>query len=52
MKYKVLLEIANTCENCPINTKCVEKECVLFRIEKLILKDMKNGEKRIIRSNR
>lgn len=37
MKDKILLEIFNHCETCPIKEKCVEYECVLFRIEQLIL---------------
>lgn len=33
---KILTEITNYCENCPLREKCIEKECVLFRIEKIV----------------
>lgn len=39
MKDKVMLEIANFCECCP------EKECVLFRIEQILLKQRKKKKK-------
>ena len=35
----ILLEIVNYCEKCPIHDKCIEEECVLFRIEIIILND-------------
>lgn len=38
---KILLEISNYCETCPIHESCIENECPLFRIEQLILKIMK-----------
>lgn len=44
-KKKILLEISKYCENCPINNKCVEEECVLFRIEKLILEEINKNKK-------
>lgn len=53
MKNKILLEIANFCEGCGSNCCCPEEECVLFRIEKIILdkkgekKDDKNTKSRI-----
>ena len=40
MDNKILLEIANFCETCPSHESCPEEECVLYRIEKIIL----NGE--------
>lgn len=36
MKYKIMLEIAKYCEICPLREKCIELECVLYRIEKII----------------
>ena len=35
MKDKVMLEIVNFCECCP------EKECVLFRIEQIVIRRKK-----------
>lgn len=42
MKNKILLEITKFCENCGSNCCCPEEECVLFRIEKIIVKQQKN----------
>lgn len=42
MEEKILLEITNYCESCPCHEKCVEQECVLFRIEKLIEEETKD----------
>lgn len=39
MKEQILNEITNTCENCKSKDKCKEDECVLFRIEQIILKE-------------
>ena len=36
MSDEIKLEIANQCEEYPINDKCVEEQCVLFRIEQII----------------
>lgn len=36
MSDEIKLEIANQCGECPINDKCVEEQCVLFRIEQII----------------
>ena len=36
MKEKILNEIAECCENCPMHEHCPEKACILFRIEKII----------------
>lgn len=35
---RILLEIANFCETCPSHELCPEEECVLYRIEKMILR--------------
>lgn len=32
---KILNEITTFCEDCPNREKCLEKECVLFRIEQI-----------------
>jgi len=46
MKKKILLEIANFCESCASHECCPEEDCILFRIEKLILeKKEKKNEK-------
>lgn len=44
----ILLEIVEYCEICPIKDKCIEEECVLYRIEIIILKDnaKKKGKKK------
>lgn len=39
MKEKILTEITNQCENCNLHEKCIEEECVLFRIEQILLKN-------------
>ena len=41
MENKILSEISNTCENCRSRECCLEKECVLFRIEQIVLKQRK-----------
>lgn len=45
MKNKILLEISNYCTICPIHDKCVEDDCVLFRIETIILNTKKQKQK-------
>lgn len=42
MKRNILLEISNFCETCSSHENCPEEECVLYRIEKLLLKGVKN----------
>lgn len=37
MKNKILLEITDFCKCCGSNCCCPEDECVLFRIEKIIV---------------
>jgi hypothetical protein len=41
LEEKILIETTTFCENCPYKEKCIEEECVIFRIEK-ILEDNKN----------
>ncbi len=47
MDKKILLEISNFCENCSSHECCPEEDCVLFRIEKLVVKNInkKKGKK-------
>lgn len=56
MEEQIKLEIASFCEECPSHENCPEDECVLFRIEKIILEseDKKNeiNDKRIRRTNK
>lgn len=45
MLNKIMLEISNFCEMCPSHEICPEEECVLFRIEQIILKkEERNNE--------
>ena len=37
MKHEILLEISNFCEECPSHECCTEEECILYRIEQLII---------------
>ena len=37
MKDKILTEITDFCENCLSHECCHEEECVLFRIEQILL---------------
>jgi len=46
MKYKILLEISKFCECCASHECCPEDECILFRIEKLILEDNKKKRRK------
>jgi len=46
MKNKILLEIANFCECCSSHECCPEDECVLFRIEKIILESEKKKRRK------
>lgn len=39
MKAKILDEIYNYCQICPHHDNCPEEECVLFRIEQIIIED-------------
>lgn len=47
MKTKILYEITNFCKECSSYNCCPEEDCVLFRIEKLVVKEKNNrkGEK-------
>lgn len=47
MEEIILLEIANYCEECPIHDNCIDDECVLYRIEIIILKEEKRKEDNI-----
>ena len=42
MSNKILLEITDFCETFPSHELCPEEECVLYRIEKIILKGEKD----------
>ena len=44
LNYKIKKEISEFCKTCPSSCECPEEECVLFRIEKLILKGEKENE--------
>lgn len=37
MKNKILKEIHDFCEECPSHECCPEEECVLYKIEQIIL---------------
>lgn len=37
MDEEILTEITDFCETCPLHECCSEDECVLYRIEKLLL---------------
>lgn len=46
IRDKVLNETTNHCLNCNLREKCIEEECVIFRIEKIIeQRRKKNGNK-------
>ena len=36
IRNKILNETTNFCLNCNLREKCIEKQCVIFRIEKII----------------
>ena len=42
MSNKILLEISIFCETCSSHENCPEEVCVLYRIEKIILKGEKD----------
>jgi len=46
MKNKILLEISNFCKTCGSNCCCPEEECILFRIEKILIKKSNKKIKR------
>ena len=37
LDYKIMLEISKQCEKCSLREKCIEEDCILFRIEQLIV---------------
>ena len=43
MKDKILIETATFCEKCPNRECCKEEECVLYRIEQLVVNDEDNA---------
>lgn len=43
MKEKILNEITKHCNTCRLKECCKEKECVLYRIEQLVL-SIKNNK--------
>jgi hypothetical protein len=38
---KILTEITESCEQCPKREKCLEEDCVLFRIEQILVEKCK-----------
>lgn len=46
MKKKILTEIANFCMECNSHSCCPEEDCVLFRIEKIVLEEKNKKKKR------
>ena len=36
---KILNETTTYCESCPYKEKCVEEECVIYRIEKIVTEE-------------
>ena len=45
MKDDILFEISEYCQICPLCYKCIEEDCVLFRIEQLVLEGIDESEK-------
>lgn len=43
IRKKILNETTSTCFNCRLRERCIEEDCVLFRIEKII-KKIKNKD--------
>ena len=41
MKYKIMSEITKQCECCPLRERCIETDCVLYRIERILIKNYK-----------
>lgn len=48
LKNKIMLEIAKFCDTCGSHDCCPEDECILYRIEKLII----NKNKKRISKNK
>ena len=38
IRKKILKQTTSTCFNCRLRERCIEEDCVLFRIEKIIEK--------------
>ena len=46
MEEKILTEITDFCEECSSHESCPEEDCVLYRIEQIIIKnDKENASK-------
>ena len=43
MTDKILTEITDTCENCPKHECCPEDDCVLYRIEQIVVESETNN---------
>lgn len=41
MKEEILKEISDFCAECASNECCVENDCVLYRIERIVEPDLK-----------
>ena len=37
MTNEILTEITEQCERCPFSQSCPEEECILFRIEQIVI---------------
>jgi hypothetical protein len=48
MKDKILTEITNFCEECPSHECCPEEECVLYRIEQILLDKSDKQQEEVI----
>ena len=46
LNTKILKEITNFCIECSSHTCCPEEDCVLFRIEKLVVNNKNKKKKR------
>lgn len=47
LRNKILNETTSFCISCNLREKCIEKECVIFRIETIIEKYHKKKHKKI-----
>ena len=45
MEETILTEITNACENCKSHECCPEEDCVLYRIEQIILNQQEDASK-------
>ena len=44
MEDKILTEITNCCFNCHFSNKCLEEDCVLWKIEQIVSGKENNEE--------